>query len=479
MADVLGFLLGQIDSGIPGAALNAGGHLYNLFDLLVSRYGSWEAVPQELKDLFGGGGFQSGSESYGWLVRMYANLMGTNPTQGTPPPVRDAGGSGSGSAGEPEPFRGGSHDGSAAEQVAVRAGVDGGSGNGSGEEPLRYIDGMLVPDYIRASGYNDLLEQRRRVRKIVYDNDVAWVIRKNHWDILNELNAKITEIENKLATPTTNREPYKDYDLEGKLAEVLRRAIASGRFSEGVRRQLEQMADPAHLTALVGTFAAYGALHGTPAAPFLAVVDTFFLVSGGTELALGMQRIYNAVNGATTEEEMDAAAGVLAEELSGPAADAILNTLLWGAGKAAGKLASKLKPDPNSINSLPGNIGWRYGEGPEIDAINPTTPYRGGFARPPKHHVFPQAERTFFEERGVDIDDFARTLDEATHQAIHGGGNPNLGRMWNGEWNNQIMKRILDRERDLGRTLTPQEIGNVGSQMMKDYGIEGNFVPYP
>ena len=105
--------------------------------------------------------------------------------------------------------------------------------------------------------------------------------------------------------------------------------------------------------------AAYAALHGTPAAPFLAVADTFFIASGGTEAALAMQRIYLAVNSATTEQEMDAAAGTIIAELSGPAADAILNALIWGAGRGIAKVGSRLEVDPNSLGMGGGNIRFR------------------------------------------------------------------------------------------------------------------------
>src|SRR5262249_607318 len=74
--------------------------------------------------------------------------------------------------------------------------------------------------------------------------------------------------------------------------------------------------------------------------------------------------------------------------------------------------------------------------------------------KPPQHHIFPQAERPWFADRGVDIDKFTVTLDQATHEALHYGGGPGTG----GWWNEQIMKTLTEREAALGRRLAPQEI---------------------
>lgn len=89
----------------------------------------------------------------------------------------------------------------------------------------------------------------------------------------------------------------------------------------------------------------------------------------------------------------------------------------------------------------------------------------------------PQAKKAFFEERGLDIEGFKIELKESTHQAIHGGGNWRLGRLWNGEWNNQIVNRILAAERLFQRGATPDEVKEIVLEMMREYRIEGDFVP--
>jgi hypothetical protein len=128
---------------------------------------------------------------------------------------------------------------------------------------------------------------------------------------------------------------------------------------------------------------------------------------------------------------------------------------------------------------------WRdyFGEGAESDAMNAVGKREAGMAEKPRHHVFPQEYRSFFEKRGFvgakDIDNFALELDEATHQAIHGGGDWRLARkVWDGEWNTQIIKRLTNREKILGRKLDFNEVFEIGEQMIDDYGLDKLFVPY-
>jgi hypothetical protein len=112
----------------------------------------------------------------------------------------------------------------------------------------------------------------------------------------------------------------------------------------------------------------------------------------------------------------------------------------------------------------------------EKGEINATTAQRAGVAKPPQHHIFPQAERQWFADRGVDIDKFTVKLDQGTHEALHYGGGPGKGGGW---WNEQIMKTLTEREAALGRKLTPQEIEAVGKEMMSRAKISDlPIVPY-
>jgi hypothetical protein len=122
-----------------------------------------------------------------------------------------------------------------------------------------------------------------------------------------------------------------------------------------------------------------------------------------------------------------------------------------------------------------------YGEGPESRAIQDASRYRAGAARRPRHHIFPQERhlREFFHERGFDdIDDFCVELDEAEHQALHGGGDWRLGRTWPGEWNRRIMAELRRTEGFLHRPLTRSEIITIGRELMVEYGIEEAFVSF-
>ena len=119
------------------------------------------------------------------------------------------------------------------------------------------------------------------------------------------------------------------------------------------------------------------------------------------------------------------------------------------------------------------------GEGPEVDALRVTGKVGAGMKRKPRHHIFPQEYREYFESRGFrDIDGYTVELEEAVHQALHGGGNWRLGRTWPGEWNTRIISELVRQENRLNRNLTRAEIIQTGQRLMAEYQITGPFVSY-
>ena len=157
---------------------------------------------------------------------------------------------------------------------------------------------------------------------------------------------------------------------------------------------------------------------------------------------------------------------------------------LSGRDLRLGKKALERTNEVADVASRRHRSGWRtaLGEGPEVDAMQVTGARGAGMASRPRHHVFPQEHRTFFEERGFvgerSIDNFTIELAESTHQAVHGGGNFRLGRRWTGEWNQRIMGEVNRIEREVGRPLKFEEVMSVGEDLVSRYGIEGPFVPY-
>ncbi|HZI09484.1 MAG TPA: DUF2380 domain-containing protein [Myxococcus sp.] len=131
-------------------------------------------------------------------------------------------------------------------------------------------------------------------------------------------------------------------------------------------------------------------------------------------------------------------------------------------------------------DELPKGVREALGDGPEVRGMHETGRAGAGMAEPPKHHVLPQEHRAWFEQRGfkgdMDIDRFCVRLEPAHHQAIHGGGDWRLGRTWPNEWNQRIMRTLNKSERELGRTLTRNEVLNIVAESMKEYWIPMNFV---
>jgi hypothetical protein len=94
----------------------------------------------------------------------------------------------------------------------------------------------------------------------------------------------------------------------------------------------------------------------------------------------------------------------------------------------------------------------------------------------PQHHIFPQARRGWFADRGVDVDQFTVRVPRLDHEALHAGGGPGRGGGW---WNDMMMQRLTDRELALGRQLTAAEIQTFGNGMLQRFRLSGlPIVPF-
>jgi hypothetical protein len=128
---------------------------------------------------------------------------------------------------------------------------------------------------------------------------------------------------------------------------------------------------------------------------------------------------------------------------------------------------------------LPKGVREALGDSPEVRGMQVTGRAGAGMSDAPKHHVLPQEHREWFERRGfkgdMDIDQFCVRLEQAHHEAIHGGGNWKLGRMWPGEWNRMIMETLLDAEVEAGRMLTRNQVLDIVAERMKAYRVPITF----
>ncbi|WP_224242989.1 DUF2380 domain-containing protein [Hyalangium gracile] len=129
---------------------------------------------------------------------------------------------------------------------------------------------------------------------------------------------------------------------------------------------------------------------------------------------------------------------------------------------------------------LPKGVRDALGESPEVRGMRVTDGAGAGMSKAPKHHVLPKEFRAWFEQRGfrgdMDIDKFCVRLEQAHHQAIHGGGNWRLGRTWPNEWNRMLMEALGEAEVEAGRQLTRNEILNIVAARMKRYDIPMKFI---
>ncbi|WP_244224612.1 DUF2380 domain-containing protein [Corallococcus sicarius] len=129
---------------------------------------------------------------------------------------------------------------------------------------------------------------------------------------------------------------------------------------------------------------------------------------------------------------------------------------------------------------LPKGVRDALGDSPEVRGMQVTGRAGAGMSDAPKHHVLPQEHREWFERRGfkgdMDIDNFCVRMEQAHHEAIHGGGNWKRGRTWPGEWNRMIMEVLHDAETKAGRMLTRNEILDIVAVTMERYYIPMIFV---
>nr|WP_233614210.1 DUF2380 domain-containing protein [Corallococcus sp. AB032C] len=132
-------------------------------------------------------------------------------------------------------------------------------------------------------------------------------------------------------------------------------------------------------------------------------------------------------------------------------------------------------------HDLPRGVRDALGDSPEVRGMHETGRAGAGMSDAPRHHVLPQEHREWFEQRGfkggMDIDQFCVRLERAHHEAIHGGGNWKLGRMWPGEWNRMIMDALLKAETRAGRMLTRNTVLRIVAGYLKEYDIPMNFIP--
>ncbi len=124
---------------------------------------------------------------------------------------------------------------------------------------------------------------------------------------------------------------------------------------------------------------------------------------------------------------------------------------------------------------LPKGVRDALGDSPEVRGMQVTGRAGAGMSSAPKHHVLPKEHREWFEQRGfkgdMDIDNFCVRLEQAHHEAIHGGGNWMLGRTWPGEWSQMMMRTLRNAEARTGRMLTQKEVLDIVAERMKFYEV--------
>ena len=207
----------------------------------------------------------------------------------------------------------------------------------------------------------ELLKQFHQFEKESRNPELSDIARKNLKKSVARLRKKFCTVHEQAYGPgkklvgvvASDSQKYCHLSLAEKFAKALMLAIDSGMLSEGLTEQLRQMATPESLAQMAGMFFAVAGVHAlvheTPAAPAAWLVDATFLGLGGRDLIISITNIYLAVKDICNERDLRQAADDVASELSGPASGALVNLLLWGLGRTAGRVKQKYELDPSLV----------------------------------------------------------------------------------------------------------------------------------
>jgi hypothetical protein len=81
------------------------------------------------------------------------------------------------------------------------------------------------------------------------------------------------------------------------------------------------------------------------------------------------------------------------------------------------------------------------------------------------HHVFPQQFKRFFEQRGIDIDEYTVPLGQGRHlRGVHGRGGDGLPGGWNARWRDFIRENP---------SASAKDVYQFGGRLMDEYGLSG------
>jgi len=155
----------------------------------------------------------------------------------------------------------------------------------------------------------------------------------------------------------------------------------------------------------------------------------------------------------------------------------------WAARSANLNTVEDFLPQANEILAA---SKARYGDAPGLVAMDRgaleellrrngmriTGKIGAGVVRPDRHHIFPQAYRGWFSERGVDIDSYTLELTEGIHGAVHKWLPTGRG------WNDEMMYRLGARESEFGSRLTKREILREGHRMRNEFLSGQKVIPY-
>ncbi len=312
------------------------------------------------------------------------------------------------------------------------------------------------------------------------------------------------------------------------LAEKLTRSLgyAIQFLPSEIGTRIRELLTPQSLAIMTTFLAAYVVSQFTPAGWVTDIIVAGLIVASlymlGPEVITIIRELMafgSIANNARSESDLESSGRHFANAASRIGIDILMAIIFHRVGRSAVTQIRNLPPPPNMFSQMVTSEGFSMPVPPETVPISDTTPMQmsartprtgpgsaidslvgegseisrgmsertargAGASRPPRHHVFPQEFRAWFERRGftrslgLDIDTFTVEMSEGEHQAIHGGGNWRLGRTTGIEWNTRLWAELQRAEGLKGSLLNFSEIYTIAIRLMREYRIPADFVPF-
>ena len=166
-----------------------------------------------------------------------------------------------------------------------------------------------------------LLGRIAAVKQTLANNDLSAPSRRNHEQLLTDLQDQLQAVKDELGVVATPADPVASMSFGEKFVAALKIALDKGLIADGIRDKVAQMLEPANLVKtaamMAGVAIAAAAMQTNPAG---WVLDAGIVALVGADGIVAAAEIYYALQNVTMASELDDAASVVGQQLGGQGA---------------------------------------------------------------------------------------------------------------------------------------------------------------